>query len=331
MNTYLKLLIEKPGRSKPDTPQRLDFQQLYIKEITEILRKLGTDLINRLLAGHPPPLLTSLLTGKDILTLSQSYIWKLIRHRKSRKGERPKILKDLIFSLLADSISAAGWQEEACERVALAIGGTPGDGLPDVLWPVAAEAAWQEPGFLYKTAWDVFQYLRNEELFSPYQTPNIEFSHGTYWVLIALALPKRLTLAQWFSRGQRRTLNAVKCLQEEARRQVMVEGWAHFWDQWLLKRAVKSWPSAFIHPDRRFFESLTGLPLLAGSVDIFMLRQSREPKTRIGKMLRKLSQFIDKIKNSMGLLKPRETGLDLSDPKWKEQVPDFIKDAGALR
>lgn len=324
MKTYAKLIIKKPPPSMPDTPQRIDFQQLHIKEISEILRKLGIDLLNRLLAGHPPPLLTSLLTEKDILTLSQSHVWKLKRHRKSRKGERPKILKDLIFKLLADSIYTDEWQEEACDRVALAIGGIPGDGLPDVLWPVAAEAAWKAPGFLYEIAWNLFQYLRKEELFSPFETPNVEFSHGAYWVLIALAVPKRLTLRQWFSWRQRRTFYTAKRLQAEARRQVMVKGWAHFWDQWLIKRAVKNWPSAFIHLDSRFFESLTQLPLTDGSMEVFMLQQSREPKTRIKKILRKLSRFMDKIKNSMGLLKPRDTGLDLSDPKWKKQVPEFL-------
>jgi len=334
----------KRGRNRHSSEDRLDFTALPMEETIHILRRLGMRMLTELLA--PPwypgkalpaktqPEFKTLLTKQEIKKLSQSRIWKLKRRfnrkagriPKNLKGELPLAFKKLFPKCIKGKVSSAQWQVAACNRMALALGGTRGDVLPDNFWLLAAEAAWSDPDFTISAAVKIRDWVRHMRLFFPYEFPVVVLSPITYWVLIAMAKIKPLNLFQWFSRRERAAIRIYRRLQQEAQLQMMKNQWAGFWEQWIVQLASQRWPAAFGFLERRLCKALLGLPLLKTTEASTLCKKKGKFKIYPWTLVEKWFDMIDgikRLKRSKNEFR-RIALLNFSAPDWNEQMPEFF-------
>ncbi len=323
----------------------LDFNRLPIKEIILILRRLAMRMLEELLAPpcevgkvlsiKPQPGLKSILTAQDIKILARASVWK-VKFSGSRKTGRisknlredlSRALNKLVTKSINGKITARQWQIAVCNRIALALGGTRGDILPDDLWATAAEAAWCSEDFQLSIAMKINDWLRIMRLLVPYEPPIAVLSPITFWVLIALAQVKPLKFYHWFSKKKRAGLRVSRRFQKEAQWQMIKNEWAGFWDQWIIQLASQRWPSAFSQLEDRLCKALTGLPLLKTTAAAALC-----PKKGILKLSPwpLIEKWFDKMDGIKRLAKSKRDYrriilLNFAVPNWEKQIPAFFK------
>ena len=323
----------------------LDFNRLPMKEIILILRRLAMRLLGELLSSpcepgkvlsvKPQPELKSILTKQDIKILARTSIWR-VKYSGSRKTgkigrnlreELSRSLNKLITKSIKGKISDRQWQVAVCNRMALALGGTRGDILPDDLWATAAEAAWCSEDFQLSVAMTINDWLRRMRLLVPYELPVVILSPITFWVLIALAQVKPLKFYHWFSKKKRAGLRVNRRFQKEAQWQMIKNEWAGFWDQWIIQLASQRWPSAFSQLENRLCKALTGLPLLKSTAAAALCPKKRILKLSPWPLIEKWFDKIDGIKRLSKSKKDyrRIILLNFAVPNWEKQIPAFFK------
>lgn len=256
----------------------LEFTQLPLQQTAEMLRRIAIGLISQLLdpanlPGEPltaesRPLLLKYLLKDECRALGNARVWKLVKKRPMKRipvnmrENFPKTMKQMFSRALKGKLKARQWEIAANNRIALALGGTKGGGIPDDLWMVAANAAWMDPAFKLSMATRIGDWLRSREIMTD-EASSVPMLHpNTYWILIALTYVDPLKASQWFSKLDRVRVRIGKRLHEEARFQTMVNGWAGYWDQWIIRLATQRWPRGFNQLDARLCKALTSLPLL---------------------------------------------------------------------
>lgn len=329
---------------KSSEESRIDFTRLPIEETAVILRRLIDHILDKLLdpgskPGQPPgevaPLeLAALLTGKEIQLLDSASIWvvkrKGFRQRIKRnfRDELPRALRKVVKKSVSPKkkVSAFEWQIGVSNRLSLACGGTAGDGLPDGFWPLVAKAAWCEPGFQHSTGMKIVQWLRSMRLFYPYQIPVANFTLSTFWVLIAMMKPKPLKWRCWISKKERAGVRVCRRLFREAHMQAMVNGWADFWDQWLIRLAVQRWPEGIKGMDTRLCRAILALPLLVNNEWSKTCTGKGKIKIYNRTLAERVCDFLDGVKRRRR--PPREFHraalLYLAAPGWEERVPEMF-------
>lgn len=165
---------------------------------------------------------------------------------------------DLVEQAAHDQITSSEWQREVNRRLSEALYGHPPRSLPHSLWLLLGKIAWNDLAVQRETGQRIYDYLRPRYLFLPEFGSFPWLSPQTFWGLIALTepIPTGLPLIE----EQRDCYTTAYYLQQIAREQIMVEGWANFWDQWLLWQAYHYWPAAFAS-DSEMIASLVNLPL----------------------------------------------------------------------
>jgi hypothetical protein len=320
----------------------IDFVGLPLEEMILILRRLGMRLLEELLGKHgepgkalsekPQPELWTLFSPREIKTLAQSQMWKMKRNRKTGripaniKDEPRQALKKLIPKTIAGKIKPGQWEIGFCNRIALALGGTKGSILPDELWPAAAEAAWCDPGFQLAAALKIMDWLRHTRLMVPYDPPEPRLSPNTFQVLIALAKIKPIKTRYFFSKKERANVRVQRRFQEEANSRIMVNEWADFWDQWVIRLASQRWPSGFRQLDTRLCKALLALPLPDTTTMPKLCGAKRSIKRSIRLFIEKWFDKIDGIKRPGRISRTRrkQALLNLTAPKWESHMPDFF-------
>lgn len=324
--------------------QQINFAGLPIKKTITLLRRLGMGLLDALLEGpnepgkrlkaRPQPDLLELLPGEETLALARSQVWKVIGGKrpfghipKNMRIQLPRAMKKMVPKSVRGKVSAEQWKIAANNRIALALGGTAGDGLPDDLWPVIAKAAWCDANFQVSAAAVVTEWLCSMHLLVPFEMPIVLLSHKTFWVLTALAKIKTPKVDRWFSSRERAVVRMGRRLHEEAGRQAMTNEWASFWDQWLIQLASQRWPSGFKHLDIRLCKSLSALPLLDTPAAPKLCRDKGSRKFQNRPFIEKWFDMMDGIKR---LRRPpmdfrQMVLLDLCAPNWQNQIPMFFK------
>jgi hypothetical protein len=324
--------------------QGLDFNRLPIKEIILILRRLAMRLLEELLAPYevgkvlsvkPQPELKAILTKQDIKILARTSVWKVKfsgsrktgRIRKNLREELSRSLNKLVTKSINGKISAHQWQIAVCNRMALALGGTRGDILPDDLWATAAEAAWCSEDFQLSVAMIINDWLRSMRLLVPYELPIVILSPITYWVLIALANVKPLKFHHWFSKKKRASIRVNRRFQKEAQWQMIKNEWAGFWDQWIIQLASQRWPSAFSQLENRLCKTLMGLPLLKTTAAAALCPKKGILKLSPWPLIEKWFDKMDGIKRLSKSKKDyrRIILLNFAVPNWEKQIPAFFK------
>ena len=296
-----------------------------------ILRNLVERLVEQLFsqkspADRRPPALTTLLSPQEARALTEVHLWKLkgtrstVQVPKKRNARLKTVLKDLVSKAVSGEVKPREWQTTFHDRLVWALGGgTQGSGLPHVLYPVVEKAAWSDLRFQRSMALRVYDYLRERVLFIPGERLDPGFSPRAFQALIGLAEPGE-------SPGQKMFLRMVEEIREEAREHVLVEGWAGFWDQWLICVARQKWPLAFEREKSRFCRSLLALPLFSKRSTPSPQQRLYVPKRSIPDRFKKwLPSFFGRIR-VRPLLKGKKPGFpDLAYPDWEEQVPEFLK------
>jgi hypothetical protein len=322
----------------------IDFAGLPMQEAANVLRRLAMSLLSELLKADrsldktkknmQPPYLLKYLSSEEIRALAKSAVWKVIRKGPLKRipryiRENPqRALKKLVKKTVAGKIKPRQFQVAANNRIALALGGTAGSGLPDALWSIAAEMAWNDARFKLSVSMKLYEWLRNIRLLAPYEPFVPLISANTFWVLISLAMVKPPKTNRWLSADARARVRLGKHLQEEARVRILSNEWAGFWDQWIIRMASQCWPAGFKQLDTRLCKALAALPLLNIQADSALFGGMGRSNPLIGIMVEK---WFDKIDGVRRLRRPskdfrRAVLLNLSAPDWKTDMPGFLKD-----
>lgn len=314
---------------------------------SRVLRELAGHLVEQLFsressAPKRPPDLTALLSPQEARALADVHLWKLkgtaaaaetsgtrspVRNPADRKDQLKPTLKDLVSRAVKEEVQPREWQTTFHERLVQAVGGgTRGSGLPYDLEPVLEKAAWNDLRFRRYVTAKVHDYLREQVLFIAGDSWLPEFSSGTFWALIGMA-----TVGE--AEGQKTFTRMVREIREQARQHVMKEGWASFWDQWLIRLARQQWPQTLERDKTLFSRSLLLLPMLSRPsepppeqgpyvpVPSLWERIKRWFPTFLGWLSRKKREPLLKLKKT---LKP----LNLAHPDWEEQTPEFMRGKG---
>jgi hypothetical protein len=165
------------------------------------------------------------------------------------------------------------------------------DCVPFPYWPFVAQSAWEDLTFQFELGLTIRRKMREQVWLEVNEAHCPTFSLNTFWALILLLphpqgglirrfLPALNTSPQgcraflWGLFRRRKTTLPVEdysvkwlagmadSLREDALRQVAQPGWAGFWDQWLICKALqiwKPWPEKKLEP---FFHALLLLPLV---------------------------------------------------------------------
>jgi hypothetical protein len=320
----------------------INFNALPVKEMILLLRRLGMYLLEELLgeqgvAGkelseEPQPELWKLLTYREIKTLAQAQVWKVKWNWKTglipanMRDDLRRALKKLIPKTIDGKIKSRQWEVGICNRLALALGGTAGNILPDELWLAAAGAAWCDPNFQFSVAMKLINWLRNTRLMVPYEHPEPRLSPNTFWVLIALTQIKPLEAGYFFSPKERAAVRVQRRFQEEANLRIMVNEWAGFWDQWVIRLASQRWPSGFRQMDTRLCKALLALPLLDTTAMPKLCRSKTSLMLSIRLFIEKWFAKIDGIRRLRRSTQSRrrQALLNLTAPGWENHMPDFF-------
>ena len=195
-----------------------------------------------------------------------SWLFQFIRRsplvrRLSATWRPPDIqYNDLVEKAARNQISSPEWQREVNRRLREALYGRPAQSMPPLFWPLIGVIAWSDLEVQHQVGQRIYDCLRPHHLFFPSFGPAPQLSPKTFWALIALAQP---VPADLIITAEQRSHYAIAChLQQIARDQALVAGWAGFWDQWLLWQARRHWPTAF-DSQTEIGVSLAHLPLLA--------------------------------------------------------------------
>jgi hypothetical protein len=322
--------------------QQIDFTGLPVKEVSVLLRRIATGLLSELLdtsaspgkpvQATPQPDLVKFLLKDQVLEIGNSYTWKLKRKGpgkripKTMREELPRAMRKLVSKTRMGKIKPRQWEIAANNRIALALGGTIGGGLPDDLWQIAAQWAWNDPAFKLSISLKIHEWLRNMRLLVPYEPPTISFSPNSFWLLISLARIKPMRLSQWFSKKERTRVRLGRRLQEEAKAQTMKNQWACFWDQWLIQTATQRWPKGFKQLDSRLCKALVALPLLKISSGSSLCRGKKSLAPPLEKLMEKLFDRIDGIRRLKRPAKDfrRAVLLNISTTDWELYIPQFF-------
>ncbi len=304
--------------------------------VTKVLRGLAAGLVERLFTGKPPadkrpPALVSLLTPLEARALAELHIWKRrgtpaasppVSISGDRESRLKVTLKDMVNRVLSVGVQPRDWQVTFHDRLVQALGGgTRGSGMPYDLDPVVEKAAWNALRFRRALAAMVKGYLRERVLFIPGEYWMPHFSAGVFWALIGLAEIGEAP-------GQKAYLQMLGAVREEARHHVLEEGWAGFWDQWLIRVARERWPLAFEQEGDMFSRALLALPLVARRSAAFPEKKSRVSKPTVLERLRKWLPTFFGFFEGRAIRESRKVGkpMELAHPDWEGQMPVFFKE-----
>lgn len=322
----------------------LDFGGLPVGEVSAVLRRLVGRILDELFdedcgPGQPlkkarPLKIGELLTRKEFLLLDSSCVWEVHKKRPAYRiasafrDELPRALKKLMKRTVnrKKKVTAEQWNTAVCNRVALALGGTAGDGLPDGLWPVVAKAAWYDPYFTHTINMKIIRWLKQMRLFYPFQVPAAHFSLPTFWILIAISDPKPLKFHTMFSHTERAAVRVCRRLFREAHMEAMTNGWAGFWDQWLIRLAMQRWPSGFKHLDTRLCKALMALPLMGNRDWTKQCTAKGKVKLYNRTFGERVHDLIDRIKRRRRPPRDfhRTALLNLTAQGWENHMPEMF-------
>lgn len=324
------------------THSRIDFTGLPVKEVAVLLRGIAIGILSELLDSSCPPGkplpatiqtdLMKFLPRSAIMPIHQAFIWKLKRKGPAKRipgnmrEELSRSMKKLVKKTRSGKIKPKQWEIAANNRIALALGGTRGGGLPDDLWTVAAHWAWNDPHFKLTVSRKIYHWLKTMRLLVPFEPPNINFSPNTFWLLLSLAKIKSLKGIKWLSKKERARVRVARRLQDEAKAQAMTNEWAGFWDQWLIQLATQRWPGAFKQLDSRLCKAIVALPLLNIPTGSTLCRGKKQLIPPLEKILEKLFDKIDGIRHLKRPSKDfrRAVLLNLSTGDWNLFIPPFF-------
>ena len=306
-------------------PGRIDFNQLPLGEIAMILRRLGQITLQTALNATPRPNLTQILSPVDLRVLRTAPIWPVpLRRRIGRLRYLSNHTETALTKPLRRAVDgfyrSDGWRLRIREMLTMGTGGAQGQIIPNDFWPLVGHMAWNDLNFKRWAQSRISQHLSQNPRFAG-QNPTITLTPQTFWSLIALCDAKSASLLKADSRRRFRLANR---LIEEARLQTVSHHWAGFWDQWLLDRAIASWPEAVNNPKDPLIRVFRKLPIIESWPKKKQRRRFKPFPTHI---FRSLILFFDRLQRPVRPLRLWSDGfpIDLCHPDWFELIPEPLK------
>jgi len=262
----------------------MDFTALPLLELASTLRTIGQNLLCNLLYGGCRPDWSALLPPEQARVLAQPGMPMRVGLRRRVAGVRRKKptpqYDAAVTQAIAGRLSLGQWRARVLGQLKRRFGGPPSTYLPDDLWPVLSEVAWRDLDFQYWVAAQVRMYFRPQVLFMPDETLVAKLFPTTLWALIALAGVE--TSAPRGPHPNRQTLRrAVKRLQNRGEQEALqTNGWAGFWDQWIVSKALQRWPGALRALDAKLHGALLALPLLTITTPETLAQRGRKRKSK---------------------------------------------------
>jgi hypothetical protein len=264
-------------------PPSLDLTSVPITEAVELLRRIGTGLIeaiahqeaaalSRLITPSQVPLLLPFAGRRGRIPFQRDMLGAWARQLGwwiARPWRRTWSPPNLAGSLYVSSLNAlragrseAIWRALAQHWMSRALGGVTHEWLADPFWRLAGELAWTDPSFRADCARTLTTALSRRVLFSPDGPPLPQIAPRTFWALIALTEIGRLPL-RLFGLRRHRVSAALRRLRQQSALLAQAPGWADLWDQWLIIEALRIWPSATAHLPKPLAAAVLALPLRA--------------------------------------------------------------------
>lgn len=279
-----------------------DFTVLPFKDAVASLRTLGQTLITALLNDDPQPELAELVHDEAFAVLGELNLMNLLPpdQRPSyweawfvQRRLSPLTLAQLELVYAPDDMVKAAtfgiypdeaWAARLARQISYDMGGVLPHHLPTRFWNMAGLHAWSD---LKLQRWINEQLLarfRDTMLFNLGEFPAVLISPHTFWGLIAMSdthRPLRWNLSRVIHSTRRlirrftetglkhkeRTAIARR-LVAQARPRVMQRGWAKFWDQWLLVKALDEWARPGVGLDDVLENQLMSLPVYRMMMDV---------------------------------------------------------------
>ncbi len=302
--------------------------------VSTILRDLAMRLVEDLFSrdNKRPPNLTTLLSQQEARAIAEVHLWKRKGGTSAAPARIPRTgqdrlkptLKDVVTKALKGETKPDEWQTTFHDRMVSALGGgTPGNGLPLEMEPLIEKAAWTDPRFRRFMIAKTREFLKERVLFIPGEQWVPEFSGDIFWVLVGLADVKEVE-------GQRTLTRLAREIREGARHRVMKEGWANFWDQWLVRLARQRWAFSFDRDKSMFCRSLLALPLLSRPTAPAPEQGPYVAKLTLWERIKKwFPTFLGgagKRKDPLLKLKKTLEPMAIAHPDWEDRRPDFLKE-----
>ena len=285
----------------------MDFAQLPLRAMANVLGELGFGQLQRLLPDAPPrqlgfgqlPQVSASDPPLNVIALLPVEQAQFLAARA--EGSFPlqpgDPLRKLVRHAVGGQMPDAVWRTRVLELLGSRLGGAPSHYLPDQFLPLVGELAWGGLTFRHRVATHVRRFLRRLVLFAFGDEPAALPSVKVFWLLIALTdvsqLPRR-----WLPLGSSLQSRATERLRREGQRQVLVEHWAGFWDQWLIAQALRQWPEACGRLDTPLRDALRALPILTETGETRPAGSPRE-----------------------------HPPLDLAAPDWRNHLPSWFRPA----
>ena len=312
------------GKRRQKAEREIDFTQLPMQEMTLILRRLGLQIIEELLAERPEPDLSARLTVRESKLLRHRTPWRinpwrrLVHVPEGFPGNLALGMRDMMSSALLGIISKRQWHYRIRDRIALAVDGVEDKMLPYWAWPLVAQTAWADPAFRHEVAWRIHRRQRDRLPLSDGSICPVMLQPETFWVLLALCdiRPGK----HWLRSSERLRARQADRMRHIARVQTLGGQWAGFWDQWIIRMACQQWPQAYQRQPGGFRQALGRMPLMRGVVP----QKRRFELANLGKTLW-WNLFLPGSRQwRQGKNRKPLKDLELANPGWSGQIPPWM-------
>ena len=313
------------------SPVSAGFQvdQWPLRETAQMLRRLARTLTLAALQGSPRPNLTALLTNADVRSLTgRIYAVSPLRALATNpmlRAEPLRAWRPVAKRLIRRRPKKNRPRNKIAARLALSLGAGPGEILPDVVLPLTAAHAWDHPPFQREIATVVDQHLRNHIPMDTGTPPVVTFSHGTFWLLIAMCADAELLA--FHRRDHRARFLIAQRFRQFSASAIPRFGWAGYWDQWLLASALSHWPAALRQLPSDLARPLEKLPLVAQLLPIPKPPETNQRRLgwpgRLGRWWLPRWQGLWRLPPSG---QKQEEPTDWVRPDWRDSQPSWQPD-----
>jgi len=242
----------------------VDFSNLPLQSASALLQVLGRQIFEGLM-GQPSSLeWPADWDGEGPVLWQASDIWpgaeaieprtensvlpgwrKFLKRRYARKVILGKVSEDSFVRRMQIQVQTAFRQDTVL-------------GLSIEQWALAGEAAWQDIAFQHQLYREMDRRLRSEVLLEGGRPPNAFFSSRAIWVLVGLAATQPVAPGLKMNKALRKLKEP---LAQVSARMGLVDGWAGYWDQWLMVRALPLVRRTYAFQDSRIIQAVKMLPL----------------------------------------------------------------------
>jgi hypothetical protein len=258
----------------PDQIANIDFSLLPFSELAESLQLLGKHLVVSLLLDQVPHSLDKNLFPDNIAN-------RLVYIINTDPPKYSQFIKEII----SGNISREQFEITIRSQLLLALEIARPGAFPPLFVQLAGIWAWRAPEYQYWMAEIVQTFLLSRYLFlvdEKFQPPVIRFSERTFWSLMLL-VPKEVLFPVSTQEKNQSVYQVYEYLCHVAEEQILITGWADFWDQWLLAEACSIW-GILEHPvSPKVTEAIQALPYFAIRNHASMYKKSSSSKVSLAK------------------------------------------------